>query len=150
MSSLASTGFVLGELAKKGNATMRVDTTVGSRVFITDGVTEQMISGKIPPTNFTATFPNVTAGSIIISRRGETVEVELQNTVFGTMAGASVDVLTWPTGFVADGNYVQRTADDASLRVNARSAGLRIYNLTSGKINTGTLRFNTADAWPTS
>ena len=43
--AMADAGEFDGAQGLPGNATMRVDTTVGTRVFITDGVTEKMLSG---------------------------------------------------------------------------------------------------------
>lgn len=100
-------------LNAKGNATMRVDTSVGTRVFISDGTTERMVSGDTGVRNIASmasTGWTVSGSNAFLNMRrvGSTVFCEGRLQASGnavTLAGLS-QVLAKPnTGFSWIGNF---------------------------------------------
>lgn len=155
-------------LNTKGNATMRVDTTAGTRVFITDGVTERMVSGD---TGWRSVIvapkaPYVVSGEVRYQRVDERVYLYFNNVVLDT-AGSGycpiIDSQDVPQGFRPIGS--ERTIQQIGLANNA-TAGQTIAIFTaiawiyaetaSGQTParpttglSGSVSWKTNDPWPT-
>lgn len=159
----ADAGEFKGDQGLPGNATMRVDTSAGARVFITDGVTERMVSGDTGWRDLTASFaslgndPKLTATMIKVRRVGESVYLEaivmstdnnfpstttvMSNNVNGFRSAGNYD---WPAGYYASTAIVVGTlSTNASIRARlvpniALPPGLRFRT-----------QWTTSDPWPT-
>lgn len=100
--AMADAGDFDGEQGLPGNATMRVDTTVGTRIFISDGVTEQLvksdtshrdISGSLASGLTKSISPNATAPTI---RR---VNDQVFLSLYLDVANSGTEVYVPPYGF---------------------------------------------------
>lgn len=155
-------------LNAKGNATMRVDTTVGTRVFITDGVTEKMVSGDTgrrkvivaPTTSY------VLSGEVRYQRVDERVYLYFNNVLLDTAGSGYCPIINSqdiPQGFRMIGS--ERSIQQIGLANNA-TAGQTIAIFTavawlytetaSGQTPTrpttglsGSVSWITNDPWPT-
>ena len=101
--AMADAGEFDGAQGPAGNATMRVDNTVGTRVFITDGTTEQLVRQDTGYRDITSILPTglskastSNASVPTIRRIGDTVTVEL---FLDCTAGGLTTVLITPAGF---------------------------------------------------
>lgn len=171
----ANAGEFKGDRGLPGNATMRVDTTVGTRVFITDGTTERMISGDTGWRNVASLVGadwNADATSCYLTVRRTDSEVFIEGRVAKIGAGAnrSQIVLLFtniPAGFRAKNSFSVASAT----RVNASTASatptqsglafssgaLSFYTSVpssttawgDGEAITFAFSYATNDAWPT-
>lgn len=137
-----------------GNATLRVDTTEGKRVFISDGTTEHMISGDTGWRNVTSLLTWGT-GTVYLKRDGDTVRMLWVSVKKGD--GAAATFLTIPSGFkpsVAIFNAIITDRDNPAMsnQVDIAVAG-GISPASMGTLSTGRLQANltwpTTQAWPT-
>lgn len=164
----ANSGEFKGDQGLPGNATMRVDTTVGKRVFITDGVTEHMISGDTGWRDVRGEFAAMndlryTPITLKIRRINETVYLEavvsspdnkfypfvqLLNNIGSVAIGFRLaGNYNWPTN-VAGANNIQIGTASTNARIQAQfypdfqavsGGGLRVV-----------ASWMTSDDWPTS
>lgn len=136
-----------------GNATMRVDTAVGTRVFITNGTNEYMVSGDTGVRNVSALVPaGITTTNMYMSRVGKTVTVSAQ-AVSSTTAG-NVTILDLPLGFRPDASAqragVVTTRNGSAVRtLSPFTTILRVLDMPATTTMEFGGTFTTADPWPT-
>lgn len=82
-------------LNAKGNATMRVDTSVGTRAFVSNGTTERMVSGDTGWRNVTPA--NGWSGLLFIRRLGNVVDLRIEG--INPVTATSPILYTFPAGF---------------------------------------------------
>lgn len=149
--------------------TMRVDTTVGTRVFITNGVTEHMVSGDTGwrKVDVIPTAPYVLSGEVRYQRINERVYLYFNNVLLDTTGSGYcpiIDLADIPQGFRMIGS--ERSIQQVGLASNA-TAGQTIAIFTSiawiftetatGQSPvrpttglSGSVSWKTNDPWPTS
>lgn len=163
---------VINALGKKlANANtgsmIRIDKTIGTRVFVNDGVKEHMISGDTGWRSvILADSTNVMSGEIRWKRVNEKVYLRFINVIMKTGNGYTQLPISPPYGFrqVTNDRIMQ------SIGMTANATGLQtisiftgtiawLYQIAGGVVNTvrpttdglqGTLSWNTDDPWPTS
>lgn len=149
-------------LNTKGNATMRIDTTAGTRVFITDGTTERMVSGDTGWRDLTASFsslgndPKLTALTIKVRRVGELVYLETIIMSADNTFPATTTVMSNISGFRSPGNYDWSAGyyGNTAIVVGtlSTSAFIKAHLVPNSALGAG-LRFITRwvtnDPWPT-
>lgn len=136
-----------------GNATMRVDTTAGTRVFITDGVTEVAVRSSTGPRRVPDMYRNG-AGSVVegevptISRDGDTVVLQFTGKSETWVSGDTFAQI--PTGFrPATTQYLPNGYAGATAPATMNGLGdLRFHanGLVSGR---WVWMWTTKDPWPT-
>lgn len=131
--------------------TLRIDTTVGTRIFVTDGVTEHMIKGDTLNRNVTDLL---TEGWAAVSNQHPTLRREGNSVTLRAYLtrGVSAVALNIPPGFRPDVTHVQGAF--YGLGTPAEQVGVELT--TTARFlgsSTGThycyFRWNTRDAWPT-
>lgn len=133
-----------------GNTTMRVDTTVGTRVFITDGVTEHMVSGDTGWRDISSLVQLETTGTLVvlIRRVNERVYLSAENLTLTVDPPAHATILAVPVGFAP--YPVMKYGPQYEIKSDLYSSGREIR---SGSLGAGMKRFQinfpTRDAWPT-
>lgn len=153
--------------ARPGNATMRVDTTVGTRVFITDGVTERLISGETGWRTLTSwgtdgvvsgdplpagLTPDVGKAGYVRIRR--TID-DASLSIAGTNCTTSYPVFVLPTGFRPTTATSTFFATSNSTLRGAKVNQTNVFTtfLVGDKADTSyatRIEFNSLGAWPTS
>lgn len=166
----ADAGLFKGEPGKDGapgNATLRVDTSVGKRVFISDGTTEHMISGDTGWRDIRDRFTGLndakyTASTLKIRRVDDDVWLEVavlssDNVIpNGTALKLYSNLPSDLRGFTFSGNYnfpAGKTGSiDLVIGTLATNAFMWGYAL-GGNVGAGGFRvstsFKTSDPWPT-
>lgn len=146
-----------GEDGAPGNATLRVDTSVGKRVFISDGTTEHMISGDIGWRNISSSVPGYLSGALLIKRENNTtwlrfdnLQAEDQSTTWSIWSGVI------PSGFRFSeiGYDYQPLAPQSSSYATGpmrtdRFGGITVYLVQGEKTMQGTVSWITGEPWPT-
>lgn len=139
------------------NTTMRVDTSVGTRVFISDGVTERMISGRVSrkltaPDYINGWAVDLAGLGIYLSRIDDLVTLEIPSR---GLTGASATDNLWlalPLGFrkpLGIGNYgIFGYLVENSLPISLSFDRDNLSLSTRGMPN-GMIQWRTTDAWPT-
>lgn len=124
-----------------GNATMRVDTTVGTRVFITNGTIEHMIKGDTGQRELP--LLGTRTGNVRISREGNMVTVDAI-AISQTESGTTAQI---PVGFRPQSAKYLRTFWNfqASLPVG----GALSLTAPTGVSDYATFTYKTVDPWPT-
>lgn len=152
--AMADAGEFDGAQGLPGNATMRVDTTVGTRVFITDGVTEHLLKAETGMRRGLSSFfrNGVTAvdgDTSRITRSGDSVTLYLSITLpSGWVSGTTGFEL--PAGFRPPINFYMPPSYGG-----AGSGNVLLIQNGSGNIysTSGTFRYlwtyTTKDPWPT-
>lgn len=130
-----------------GNTTMRIDSTVGERIFISDGITEKLVSADTGRRAVPAS--NGWVGNMYLRRIGSRVSLE------GYMQrGTDPLIYTLITGFRPQTNNVPIVAYGVGTPSNVQAVEV----LTSGTVkilgtHPGThymaIGWDTKDAWPT-
>ena len=142
-----------GKDGAPGNATLRVDTSVGKRVFITDGTTEHMVLADTGERNISSLLQNgaTTQGAaVIICRTGDEVRLSLEWSVTGWVAGDYI--LSLPQGFAPSRTkYLNGGPYPGSSNFSAMVAnlsGVRYYATgnSQGRIE---WTWRTKEPWPT-
>ena len=152
----ADTGEFDGDQGVPGNATMRIDTTVGTRVFITDGVTERMVRGDTGWRNVTPA--NGWGGLLFIRRLGNVVDLRIEG--ISPETASSPVVYVFPAGFNPAGvNTIPRLRGVVSIGNGTTITTRRFYvqnseltvdtPLAVGVAMHGQLSGLTTDPWPT-
>lgn len=160
---------VVGALGKQlanadAGSLIRVDTTVGKRIFINDGVTEHMIFGDTGESNVSQLLSNgwvlvQPAGAMFIQRIGDIVHLRLRN-LNGANATSDIFLTGLPIGFrPRSGNNRIPVIAGTSNSVSSTWALVRSYERdvriprNVGAIGTqyDYIEFSwiTPDAWPT-
>ena len=137
-----------------GNATMRVDTTVGERIYITDGTTERMVSAKTGQRKALGAHLNGAVdgdgGATRLVRENSIVTLYLAITVTDWVSGTIAFKL--PEGYrhpSASSTYLPSSYGNATPgpAISQPNGDIRLY--VSGN---GTFRYlwtwQTNDAWP--
>lgn len=148
--AMADAGEFDGAQGPAGNATMRIDTSVGRRVFVSNGTTEEMVTGYTGWRDITLQMRSgVTATSVHLSRNMNVITMNFRGLVID---GGIVEIYTLPQGFTADSPSVRSgvLASGANLaRVVSPSIGIvRLLSGPSG-VYDGSVSFTTISAWPT-
>lgn len=143
-----------GALASDDAGSMiRFDTTVGNRVFISDGVTEKMISGDTGPRKVTSVYRNgatsVTAGEApIITRVGNLVTLQFTGKKDASVSGdilAQVDIGWRPITTT----YLPNGYSGATMPAVINALG-EIKFFTTGLVSGRWMwSWTTSDPWPT-
>lgn len=149
--AMADAGEFDGAQGLPGNATMRVDTSVGTRVFISDGVTEKMVSGDTGWRNISSELINGWTGSVWIKRDSTSVKVE----VLDLLATNATDRawLNLPLGFMPSHSPLRRSlylvgTTVAFKRVDVSST-LTLEQYVASDRARGGIEFDPGTAWPT-
>lgn len=141
----ADAGEFKGDQGLPGNATMRVDTTVGTRVFITNGVAEHMIKGDTGLRNLSG-IPNVRAYRIM--RTGGTVTILLEVQQVAQAPLLSPISVSIPPGFRPPLDmYLPRTY--ANHQAGLFGGNVAVYGVPVGGISQLAVTYQTIEAWPT-
>lgn len=156
--AMADAGEFDGEQGLPGNATMRVDTTVGTRIFITDGVTEHMLKGETGRRRIESLVTNGWVGGYLaIGRIGN--EVHIFGTGFKGAESTSEIAFYVPEGFrnnyfnaarlPLSGAYTGSTGATAvPMSIIYSTGSFYISNNVAGAI-VFSASWPTSDPWPT-
>lgn len=153
----ADSGRFDGAQGPAGNATLRVDTTVGKRVLISDGTSEYMVIGETGIRDITTLAPNVTSGKIFLYRDDSTVTMVLDAVQMSGANGGSYDMV--PSGVIPIGFRPPKTNWYHSLdgppsvrRLGVAASGwVPVYlSPVPGDVFRGTISWQTKNPWPTS
>ncbi|UTT41486.1 hypothetical protein NMP99_03135 [Glutamicibacter mishrai] len=130
-----------------GNATMRIDNTVGTRVFITNGTTERMVSGETIPKDIA--LISSWGGVGTLTRSGSTVTLYVENA--DATNATSTHFFTIPAGYRPQrvDEYLGIARTGTALQPCFRSGQNVRIESRSGNLY-ARLTWQTADAWPTS
>lgn len=152
-SSLASTGFVLAEVAKKGNATVRLSTTAGKAIYLTEpGTTaEHLIAADTGLRQLTIQAAEMSSTNFRIRRYGRAVQVT--GDVMSTGAVGDKILFTMPAGFTSVSYArlgIATSADGQLVRMIAmgqNGADFRILNMPA-QMMYFSVTFMVTDPWP--
>lgn len=140
-------------LNAKGNATMRVDTAAGTRVFISDGTTERMVSSSTGWRSLPYSWGTSSFGGARIIREETTVRMLFVSYVKG--ADPAAPILTLPSGFRPNVAIFNQEIKDRDNMAATNSIDISVAGVVSGygTLTGGRLQVNlswpTSDPWPT-
>lgn len=156
----ADAGLFKGDPGKDGapgNATLRVDTSAGKRVFISDGTTEHMINGDTGLRDITALATGVTSGKIYVQRENSLVTLTFDTVLMGGATGANYIMIPTggiPSGFRPPFTFWFNNVDGppAKRRMGITATGALVVYLTPLPDDryTGTIVWRTTNTWPNS
>lgn len=154
--AMADAGEFDGAQGLPGNATMRVDTSVGKRVFISDGGSEHLVLGDTDLRDITTLASGVTSGKIYVQRENSLVTLTFDTVLMGGATGTSYIMI--PTGGIPSGFrppltfwYNNVDGPPAKRRIGVTSTGALVVYLTPLPDDryTGTISWRTRNPWPT-
>lgn len=151
----------------KGNATLRVDNTVGKRVFISDGTAEHLVSGDTGWRNINSALEPMwepSLGGLVISRSGDAVYVQAYLKATSAASGVSRSGATRvfaampgfrPSQYAGRGTAILKSnipgvvtslATPTSIEVAGFATG---GSYVAGDTVTFSVSYQTTDPWPT-
>ena len=147
---MADAGEFDGTQGPPGNATMRVDNAVGERIFITNGVTERMVSGDTGLRSLPLAVGS--AGAFNIRRVGQQVEIRLVGFV-SSATKPNILTASLPSG-MRPGNAVtvlsigSNGTDLCSATLTYDGSSLVIAGLSTLNVSF-VIKYLTINTWPT-
>lgn len=150
----ADAGEFKGDQGDPGNATMRIDNTVGKRVFITDGTSEHLISADTDWRDITGDVVNGWTATKLQLRRVDNMVLlrakGLDGTaVDGSTNGKNYEAVRLPSGFSSGGSYFSFAL---SFNEGGQAFANAHLNLGEGKVygspRDAQLFWVTTDNWP--